>query len=39
MSRNLIAILRGITSSEAVSVCGALIEVGISKVEVTLNSP
>ncbi len=39
MSRNLIAILRGITSSEAVAVCGALIEVGIRKVEVTLNSP
>ncbi|MCY4336118.1 MAG: 2-dehydro-3-deoxy-6-phosphogalactonate aldolase [Litoreibacter sp.] len=39
MSRNLIAILRGITPDEAVPICGALVEAGFDKIEVPLNSP
>jgi 2-dehydro-3-deoxyphosphogalactonate aldolase len=39
MSRNIIAILRGITPSEAVAACEALIKVGIDRIEVPLNSP
>ncbi len=39
MSREIIAILRGITPTEAVAVSEALIEAGISKIEVPLNSP
>ena len=39
MSRNIIAILRGISPDEAVAVCGKLIEVGFTKIEVPLNSP
>jgi len=37
--RHIIAILRGITPDEAVSVCTALVEAGITLIEVPLNSP
>ncbi len=39
MSRNLIAILRGLRPDEAVEIGGALIEAGIDRIEVPLNSP
>lgn len=39
MSRNIVAILRGVKHQEAVDIAGALIECGITKIEVPLNSP
>lgn len=39
MSREIIAILRGIQPDEAVDILNALIDVGITKIEVPLNSP
>ena len=39
MRRNLIAILRGLNPGEAIPIAGALIQAGITKIEVPLNSP
>ncbi len=38
-ARNLIAILRGVRPDEAVAVCGAIVDAGITTIEVPLNSP
>ncbi len=37
--RHIIAILRGLTNEEAVPVCTALVDAGITLIEVPLNSP
>lgn len=39
MTRNLVAILRGLTPSEAPAIGAALIEAGVTNIEVPLNSP
>jgi 2-dehydro-3-deoxyphosphogalactonate aldolase len=39
MTRNIIAILRGITPEEAEPVCDVLIEAGLTIIEIPLNSP
>ena len=39
MNRNLIAILRGLRPDEAIAIGGALIDAGITKIEVPMNSP
>lgn len=39
MSRPLIAILRGVETSQAAAICGACIDAGITRIEVPLNSP
>ncbi|MEO1421852.1 MAG: 2-dehydro-3-deoxy-6-phosphogalactonate aldolase [Pseudomonadota bacterium] len=39
MTRNLIAILRGIRPEEAVEIATAIVDAGITRIEVPLNSP
>lgn len=39
MSRNLIAILRGVKPEEVLEICRGLVETGFTKIEVPLNSP
>lgn len=39
MSRPLIAILRGVEPHESADICGAIIDAGIDRIEVPLNSP
>ncbi len=39
MTRNLVAILRGVTPLEANAVCAAILEAGITQIEVPLKSP
>ena len=39
MTREIIAILRGVQPDEAVDICAAIIDAGIRNIEVPLNSP
>lgn len=39
MSRKIIAILRGVQPAEATAICATLIEAGITRIEVPMNSP
>ena len=39
MSRHIIAILRGVKPEEAEPVCEALLEAGLTTIEIPLNSP
>lgn len=39
MSREVIAILRGVKPDEVVEICAEILEVGIDRIEVPLNSP
>jgi 2-dehydro-3-deoxyphosphogalactonate aldolase len=39
VNRNIIAILRGIRPDEAASICEAILEAGITTIEIPLNSP
>jgi 2-dehydro-3-deoxyphosphogalactonate aldolase len=39
VNRNIIAILRGIRPEEAASICEAVLEAGITTIEIPLNSP
>lgn len=39
MSRNIIAILRGVQPGEAVGICQEIFDAGIDRIEVPLNSP
>jgi 2-dehydro-3-deoxyphosphogalactonate aldolase len=39
MTRNIIAILRGVSPEEAEPVCEALLEAGLTTIEIPLNSP
>lgn len=39
MTREIIAILRGLTPDDAIEITGVLIDAGITKIEVPLNSP
>ena len=39
MSRNLIAILRGVKPEEVLEICRGLVDIGFTKIEVPLNSP
>jgi 2-dehydro-3-deoxyphosphogalactonate aldolase len=39
MSRNLIAILRGVENHEVLEICQELVAIGFNKIEVPLNSP
>lgn len=39
MSREIIAIIRGVTTQEVLSICDAIMAAGIDKIEVPLNSP
>lgn len=39
MKRNIIAILRGISPEEVEAVCEALLEAGLTSIEIPLNSP